>query len=250
MKAVIVDDEKPARENLVGLLNRVAADVDVIGEANSVESAVKLLSTISKVDVVFLDINLKDGSGFNVIEKLRTNYQIVFVTAYDNFAISAFKVNALDYILKPLNQEDLAATLNKVRQKISEKERLDMTQIISNWKNGDLNRKLMIRERSGSRFVPIKDIVRCQSDSNYTTIYLSCGERITTAKTLKEYTQILEQFDFFRIHQSHLVNIHMIKRISYEDGGMVETMMGDSLYLSRRNKDAFLQKMAQITSFK
>ncbi len=251
MKAIIIDDEKPARENLISLLRKVADDVNVIGEADSVDSGIKILSKL-KPDLVFLDINLADGSGFNILEQVSCDFQTIFVTAYDSFAVRAFKVNALDYILKAIDEDELMAALAKARKRIKLQENIpEFKWIAKNWNRAPANQKLVVKERGSIRYIDIIDIVRCQADNNYTTIYLLSGEKIITPRTLKEFTEILESFNFFRIHQSHLVNIRFITRVNHEDsGGSVETKFGDVLRLSRLNKEAFMQKMKEISHYK
>ncbi|NOQ72581.1 MAG: response regulator [Crocinitomix sp.] len=243
MKIVIIDDEKPARENLKTILNQFFPTLDVIGEADSVANGVELLSQV-KADLVFLDINLFDGSGFNILQELEEiDFQVIFVTAYSQFAIRAFRVNALDYILKPINVDELKIAVNKAITSEMSNAPSPIQTIVASKTGIFKNERLAIKENDGIRFVDITSILRCKSDNNYTEIHLLDGKKIISSKTLKDYSQILEDFDFLRIHQSHLVNTKKIKRIIKKDGLFVEMDNGELLQVSRRKKDDLYRKM-------
>ncbi len=248
MKAIIIDDEKPARDNLKAILKKIFDNIEVVAEADSVESGIKVL-TSTKTDVVFLDINLFDGSGFNILEGLETiNFHVIFITAYNDFAIRAFRVNALDYLLKPIDIEELQESINKVR-KLDKKFKNDSLQeTIENLKRKNQNTKLAINESDGVRFVRIQEIIRCQSDNNYTEVHMYSGEIITSSKTLKFFNEVLDKFGFFRIHQSHLVNLKNVKKILKRDGLQVELENGDILDVSRRKKEGLYQEMVAFQS--
>ena len=243
MNVIIIDDEELARENLSGILNEHFPSLNVIGEADSVDSGIDLL-THKKVDLVFLDINLFDGSGFTILQSLKNvDFQVVFVTAYNDFAIQAFRVNALDYILKPINIDELGQAVAKAIANFENK--------ATNWinesvNNGFENQRLAIKENHGIRFVDITDIAYCKADSNYSEIYLKSGERILSSRTLKEYAEILENYDFYRIHHSHIINLSIVKRIIKQDGIFVELMEGKILEVSRRRKVGLMLKLSLV----
>lgn len=243
-KTVLIDDEYPVRNNLKTLLEMDFPELEIIGEADSVETGVKLLNEVSP-DVVFLDVNLSDGSGFNLLEQLNeTRFQVIFVTAYDNFAISAFKVNALDYLLKPVGLIDLKNAVDRLKNTTRFLGASDLEIIKNNWSGiSKQTGKLAIREHGGIRYLNIREIMRCQSHNNYTEIHLRCGEHIMTSRTLKEYSGILEQYGFFRIYQSHLINLHFVKKILHKDGLYVEMDDGKILELSRDKKVRLMERM-------
>lgn len=247
LDAIIIDDEKPGRDSLKTILNLHFPVVSVIGEADSVKTGIKLLSQTTP-DVLFLDINLSDGSGFNILEKLeQIDFQIIFVTAYNNFAIQAFQVNALDYILKPIQIAAISEALKRVKKELTTLSREDIKILKQNIK-ADLNdQRIIIREVNGSRYIKIKDIIRCQAHINYTQIHLYDGSRIMTSKTLKEFANILEQYGFFRSHQSHLVNINAIQKITKEDGLFLELEKGEKVALSRRRKHLLVELLNGIS---
>ena len=247
MKTVIIDDEKPAREYLNSLIKKYFNDqINVIGEADSVSAGIEILSKL-EVDLVFLDINLFDGSGFNILEEIKQiNFQVIFITAYNDYAIRAFRVNALDYILKPINIDDLRSAIQKAKQNFNEGQNKTIIEALVNLQLEQKNRRIAIHENDGIRFVNISQIVRCKSDNNYTEIYLADGEKIISSKTLKDYCMMLEDQGFFRIHQSHLVRLSYIKKILKRDGVQVELENGDILDVSRRKKEALSQKLLSL----
>lgn len=246
--AVIIDDEAPAREMLKTLLSEYFNHIRVIGEADSVQEGVQVLKKCNPA-VVFLDINLSDGSGFNLLEKLdNVQFQIIFVTAYNSYAINAFKVNALDYILKPIGLSELERAIERLNETSPTISENDLPEIVANWRqqNNDQSSKLAIREFDGVRFIQIGEIIRCRSHNNYTEFHMMSGEKIMTSKTLKEYAKILESYNFFRIYQSHLVNLLMVKKILSIEGLYVEMNNGDVLELSRDKKKNLFEKMKKL----
>lgn len=243
MRAIIIDDEEPAREGLRNLLRRFFSEIKIVGEADSVSSGVSLLNT-TETDIAFLDINLFDGSGFNILEQLDSiNFHVIFVTAYDNYAIKAFKVSALDYILKPIDYDDLVNAVIKVKKKRTLSLDTHLKQSVTNFSQNKIQKKLSIIENDGIRFVLISDIIRCQADDNYTKIYLMDGDKIISSKTLKEYDSILVDFGFFRVHRSHLVNLKQIKKILKKNGTQVLMVNNDLIEVSRRKKDTLTKEL-------
>ncbi len=246
IRAIIVDDERPARDNLKTLLERNFNNIKIVGEANSCKMGIEVLNNIP-TDLLFLDIDLTDGSGFNILEALdKISFQVIFVTAYDEYAIKAFKYSALDYILKPINLGELHHAIEKMEELISKDQpsQLDLQAILNNLQTKEEDRRIAITDKQEIRFVNVSDIVRCQSDNNYTKIYLLNGERYVVSKTLKEYENLLPQSKFFRVHQSHLVNMDHVSKFLREEGGYVVMRNGDQLEISRRKKEDFFKKMS------
>lgn len=239
IRTIIVDDEKLARENLRALLGNIAPEVQIIGEANSVETAIDLIWN-SNVDLVFLDIDLTDGSGFNVLEKVESNkFHVIFTTAFSEFALQAFRVNAVDYILKPIDRKELLTALQRVKER---------TLVTAGPQSQETNEthKLAINEGDGVRFVSVKDIMRCKSDDNYTEVFLDDGKRIVSSKTLKEYQKTLEPLGFVRVHQSHLVNLKKIAKVARQDGFFIVMENTDLIPVSRRKKDELFDRLKEI----
>ncbi len=247
IKAVIIDDETPARNNLKQIASDNFIKVEIIGEADSVKTGLELLNTVSP-DLLLLDINLSDGSGFNLLEKLNhINFKVVFVTAYDSYAIKAFKFNALDYLLKPVNTNQLKEIIEKtetaVRKNYLTKE--DFKLFLDNYSKTEEHRTIAINESNKVLYMPVKEVVKLKGDGNYTVFYLQDGREITASKTLKKFQELLPDTLFFRVHQSYLINVDYVKEYRKEDGGYVILKDNSQIGLSRRRKDEFLQMMSK-----
>lgn len=171
------------------------------------------------------------------------NFQVIFVTAYSHFAIQAFRVNALDYILKPVNVNELKEAVKKAMLSEDNYSAQQLKKVGEVKKNILKTQRLAIKQNDGVRFIDIPTILSCKSDNNHTDIFLTTGEKIVSSRTLKEYSQILETYDFLRIHQSHLVNTTKIVKVHKKDGLYVELENGDLLEVSRRKKEDLYRKM-------
>jgi two-component system LytT family response regulator len=242
INALIIDDEEESRNALFNVLTKFAGRVNVTGQAGSVAEGVALIAA-EKPDVVFLDIRMPDGSGFDLLEQTKDiEYQVIFVTAHDNYALKAIKFSALDYILKPIDPMQVVRAVEKIREPgvdfhaISNK-----ISILLRNKNGF--ERITLPTFEGLRFVNIKDIIRCEADNNYTFFYLNSGEKFLVTKTLKEYDDILSGLDFIRVHQSHLVNVRFVDRYLKGEGGTVVMVDGSEVSVSRRRKNDFLRMM-------
>lgn len=242
IKTIIIDDEKNARVTLRSLLNTFNKKVKIIGEAYDVENGLLLIAE-SKPDLIFLDIKLKKATGFDLLKQLpNLQAEVIFVTAYDNYAIKAFEIAAFGYLLKPVQHSELA----KIIERFESKQRKDFiknhTQVLI--ENFDENRikKLVVQNVNGFKVIPFEHILYLQGEINYTRIFLVNGEKILTTKTLKEYDLLLSEFGFFRIHQSHLINLSFVQEYIKGDGGEIIMINGDMLNLSRRRKQKFLTR--------
>ncbi|WP_321370267.1 LytTR family DNA-binding domain-containing protein [uncultured Draconibacterium sp.] len=246
IKSIIVDDEKHGRENLAGLLQSHCPEVVVAGEANSVTSAIQLIKD-EKPQLVFLDIEMPGENGFQLLEHFADiNFEVIFVTAYDNYAIKAIRFSAADYILKPINYNELKAAVEKVVQRIYKKE--------ENRQIRELNRNILqpdnprigLPTNDRIEFVEVKNIVHCKGESNYTHIYLQEKKHLLVAKTLVEFEDLLKEYSFVRTHKSHLVNLKHVVAYSKTDGGTLELSNGDSILISRRRKDEVQQMLKTL----
>ncbi|MCI2228356.1 LytTR family DNA-binding domain-containing protein [Polaribacter sp. MSW13] len=219
LTAILVDDIPVALEMLETDLKKNHPEIEIIGAAKSVVDAAKLLRK-NKPDILFLDIMLGDGTGFDILEifpDLRS--KIIFVTASDEYAIKAFKFAAIDYILKPYSDEDLTKAIEKAQDQIQpDKEQLNVLQEAVTSPNNKPN-KISLHTSNKIIVVNIKDIVRCKSDNNYTTFYFNDNSKILVSKTLKYYADMLKEVGFLRVHQSHLINTRYIKEFIKSDGG-------------------------------
>jgi two-component system LytT family response regulator len=219
MKALIVDDIPQARNTLKKDLETYCPQIEVIGEANGVVEAVKFLNK-NKVDIVFLDIQMEDGSGFDVLDMIpEMNFHIIFITANDGHALRAFKYSAVDYLLKPVDPDDLVKAISKLQRALPE-QHLRYELLKSNSKK-ELNEILALNSQDKIQLVKIEDIIRCQSEDNYTFFYMEGGKKIVVSKTLKEYDELLQEHKFIRVHHSHLVNARKILELQKNDDMLV-----------------------------
>jgi two-component system LytT family response regulator len=250
IKAVIIDDEEHARENLKAIIRANFQNVDICGEGDSVDSAVEVIQA-NNPDLIFLDIDLSDGSAFNVLEELgEVKSHVVFVTAFNEYAVKAFRYNALDYILKPINVEEVEQTIAKF-EGLAEKDyvtRDELKAIINNLATSEEDKKLIIRDQNSVTYARIGDILRCEADSSYSTIYLVDGSKIVSSRTLKEYADILPETLFFRIHQSNLINLKFVMKYAKEDGGFVVMKDGTNITIARRRKEEFFAALEKAIS--
>ena len=244
LKTILIDDEKYSRENLMAELEPFSGMIQVIGESNSMTSAVKQIDEL-KPDLIFLDINLGDGTGFDVLEKITHHkFKLIFLTAYNQYAIKAFKFNAIDYLLKPLNKEDLKNVLERIRRNEQDSNPL-LHEILENMQSMK-PKKIAIPSQDGFSLHPIEDIVRCQSDGNYTKIHFASCPKILSSKTLKYFDDMLQDLEFERVHNSHLVNINHIKKYVNVDGGTLKMSDGSQVPISQRKKSQVLSAIERI----
>jgi two-component system, LytTR family, response regulator len=238
MNAIIIDDEESGRKTIKNFIEKYTSNISVIDEADSVKNGLFSILTHNP-DVVFLDIRMTDGTGFDLLEKLpKIDFKLIFVTAYEEHAIKAFKYSAIDYLLKPVNPDDFIAAVAKIKSdnKIDELEE-KVSVLIKNKFNFN---KIALPTLNGLKMISIPTIIRCESDNNYTLFFLSDGSKILVSKTLKEYDELLSSEGFYRLHKSHLVNIAFIKEYIKGDGGYVILEDKTSIEVSRRKKDGLL----------
>lgn len=246
IKALLIDDEKDARFILRNLLERKHSEqIEVIGEANDVAPGIEAIKSL-KPDLVFLDIQMKKGTGFDLLSQLdEINFEIIFVTAYNQYGVEAFKFSAFGYLLKPVNSRDLGEVISKLQSKFDKskskvKDRLKV--LIENYGNEGEVQKLILPNVDGFQVVQINQIIRLEGDRNYTNFILVGGKKITASKNLGEYEELLNPHGFFRIHQSTIVSLRHISAYLKTDGGMVETTDGARLKVSRYRKNEFLNR--------
>ncbi len=238
IRAVIIDDELYCRTKLLDCL-KPYDDITVVGEAGSVQEGLALIKAESP-DVVFLDIQLPDGDGFDILEKYSgfKPFKIIFVTAFDDYAIRAIKLSALDYIVKPIDAEQLQTAILKLKEQIADKQADHKIETLLLNMNGF--KKLAIPIKRGIRFISISNIIRCQADGNYTCIHLKNNEKILASKSLKEFDELLEPLHFFRPHQSHVVNLRYVAEFKKDGGGFIVMEDGAEIDVSRRRKEKLL----------
>jgi two-component system LytT family response regulator len=241
-KAVIIDDESKARNALKNLIEKHCSNIAVIAEADCVKAGVDIIKEYEP-DIAFLDVQMPDGTGFDLLEQIGDiDFKIIFASAYDKFAIQAFRFSAIDYLLKPVEPEMLIEACSRLTgdSKISEINK--KLEVLLNNRNSF--EKIALPTLDGINFVKIKDIIRCESDNNYTNIFLNDGKKYIVSKTLKEFDEMLTPFNFFRIHKSHLINLNYLQRYNKGEGGYVIMEDGSELEVSRRRKEDFIRALS------
>lgn len=249
IKALIIDDEQHCINRLSVLIEEhFSQTIQVAGSFQTVEEAVIGIRKIQP-DLIFLDVQIGDKSGFDLLKQLNDiNFEIIFTTAYEKYAVQAFRFSALDYLLKPVDADDLKAAIHKLKELRSRKDtagRLDV--LFHNMKNlQGSSKRICVPVVNGMVFLQVNDIVRCQSDINYTTIFLKDGKSLVVAKTLKDFEAMLSEYNFFRVHNSHMINLNYIKSYNKGKGGYITMTDNSSVEVSTRRKEEFLKKLESI----
>lgn len=244
LKSVIIDDELKSRESLRILIEDFCSNVEVSAVCQNVAEGIAAIERY-RPDVIFLDIQMQRETGFDLLNKIKEiNFEVVFTTAYSEYAIKAFRFSAIDYLLKPIDIEELKAALSKVERKVIGGINSRLQQLMDNLKGGNPeNFKLALPTSDGLIFIKVNDIVFCEASSNYTNIHMMDGKKHLVSRTLKEYEEMLTESNFFRIHHSYLINLHLVKKYVRGDGGYVIMNNDVSLDVSKRKKEAFLDRI-------
>ncbi|MET4081007.1 two-component system LytT family response regulator [Pedobacter sp. UYP30] len=247
MRAVLIDDEISNLENLRSLLEKHCPQVTIMATAQKVSDAVNAIEK-SLPDLVFLDIQMGEQTGFDVLKQLPTrNFEVIFVTAYDQYGIQAVKFAALDYLLKPIDIEELINAVTKAEHKVAtqiQTSQLDF--LLQQLKKPEANvSKIALQMQSEIRYVALSEIIRCEADNTYTHFFLSGDEKILVSKSLKEYADLLRPNGFLRTHQSHLVNPKYVKSWLKEDGGVLLLMSGEKIPVSKPNREGVKQMLGK-----
>jgi len=236
MKAILIDDMPQALQVLRSDIVDVAPDMDIIGTADSVVSGVKLLMK-EQPDLLFLDIQLGDGTGFDILEILpEINFKIIFTTASDEYALRAFRFAAVDYLLKPIDLEELKSAIERAKNQLeTTSERLDVLKDTFR-KPDELPTRMCLHTQDKIEVVDIQHVVRCESSDNYTIFYFENGKKLMVTRTLKTFEKQLEKHQFFRSHQSHLVNLQYLQSFVRTEGGYLLLKNGDQVPVSVRKR--------------
>ena len=238
---IIVDDEERSRSSLSNLLNKYCKEVEVLAEAATIEEAVSLIEAC-RPELLMLDIRLKEGTSFEILRRLsHSDYYVIFTTAYDEYAIKAFKFSAIDYLLKPIDLEELIAAISKVKKIIRSSQKTS-SELINQLLTFNLNDpNITVPTANTLEFVRIRQIQWLKSEGAYTEIHLRDNSMILSSKNLGYFENILREVGFFRTHHSHMVNLNAVKRYVKKDGGYVELHDKTVIPISRRRKDQFMQ---------
>lgn len=247
IKAIIIDDEKNGRENLANTLLKYFPGIMVVAEADSALVGIEAIQKHAP-DLVFLDIEMPDGNGFKVVEFFSDPpFDVIFVTAYDHYAIQAIRFSALDYILKPINILELRSAINRFGQRKKRDQRV-LGQFLQNAESALPEKKIALATGDKIEFCKIGQIIRCQSDGNYTNFYFVDAPTLLVSKTLNDFEEILDGYGFIRTHKAHLVNLMFVRSYHKNDGGYLKMTDSTSVPVSRRKKEEILERLkAQLT---
>src|SRR5580765_1947440 len=239
LNAIIIDDERSSRNALRQKLLKHCIDIIIIGECENGEEGIENIEK-KKPDIVFLDVEMPRMNGFTMLQQLSNrDFELIFTTAYDHYAIRAIKFSALDYLVKPVEVEELKEAIERVKQKRKKdttNERLE-TLLYNLMNEKNQSNRIAISSIEGLQFVEINDIIYLEAESNYTIIYISPSEKITVSKTLKDFEELLPQSAFIRIHHSWIINKSHVRKYLKGEGGQVIMSNGKTLDVARRKKD-------------
>ena len=246
IKAVVIDDETGNRENLRQLLDKYCKNVNVVAEASSATQGIEIIQA-NQPDLVFLDIEMPGSNGFDLLQHFsKVSFEVVFVTAYDQYAIRAIKFCALDYLLKPIDINELKDAVEKVAEKLKkDQEDNGLHVFMQNRLLDGAIKKIALPTSGRVDFVKVNEIVRCLGESNYTRVILKNGNEILVSRTLKEYEELLTEYEFMRVHQSHLINLAEVKAYIHKDGGYLLMNDESRVSVSRQKREAVMLRLSK-----
>ncbi len=248
IRSIIIDDEAHARQTIRTILDAQFKEIEIIAEAGSVAESIRLINE-KEPDLLFLDIDLPDGNAFNILKQIDyKKYRIIFITAYQEYAIRAIKFSAFDYILKPVNPAELVNTVkNAITEDLIEGYENKFQAFFSNISNTTPEqKKIVLRTSDKIHVVDIKNIIRCEADNAYTTIFTNDGKNIVVSKGIKSFDELLSTYNFMRIHQSHLVNPNYISYFKKHDGGFLVMSDNSNVPVSSQKKHILLEYLDSL----
>ncbi|MCB0395797.1 MAG: response regulator transcription factor [Flavobacteriales bacterium] len=241
LKILLVDDERSATDSLTWMLKECCQETNIVGVAHTVSDAILKINSLEP-ELVFLDIAMPDGSGFEVLKQVNTrNFEVVFCTAYGHYAIKTFKFSAFDYLLKPIDIDELTDTIGRIRQNrnLNHADRLD--KLLDNIESTTPS-TLTIHTTESIHFIPVSNIVRIEADGKYSTFHLDNGKKLLVSQNIGKYENMLGR-EFYRCHQSHLINLNKIDSFQKTDGGFIKMNNGSTVDLARRKRAEFIEIM-------
>jgi two-component system, LytTR family, response regulator len=248
IKAIIIEDEEDSRRLLVDLLAEHFKNITVLAVCENVSDAKDALE-LHRPDLVFSDVELDYESVFDLLEQLAPiDFEVIFTTAYEKYAIQAIKFSALDYLLKPFGMDDLTSAINHYQERKNKYQPARQFEVLFHNLRGiqASAKKIALPTLNGLKVVALKDVVRCQADANYTTFFFAGENKMMVTKTLKEFEELLEEYDFMRVHNSHLINLNHVAKYTKGEGGVVTMSDGAEVDVSRRKKEEFLQRLTKL----
>lgn len=241
MRLIIIDDQTETRSKLKMLVQSFFDDkVKIVAEAEGVNTGEKAIR-LHQPDLVLLDVEMEDGTGFQLLERFPTpTFKVIFITAHDKYAIKAFKYSAMGYVLKPIDFEDLVTAVQKVEVEHIRKNQLAIQTLLQNQHQTFLDKKLILSDSENIYLIALKEIIRCEAESNYTRFFLTEDRELFITKTLKEYSELLDSSLFFQAHRSHIINLSFFNKLEKKDGGTIYLKGGSTVPIAhRRREDLF-----------
>jgi two-component system LytT family response regulator len=246
MKVVIIDDEQRTRDLIAKMIESFDLGIETYPIGENVESGLKAIQDINP-EIVFLDIQMPDGTGFDLLKQIKNKkFEVVFITAHEEFAVKAIKFSALDYILKPIDPEELREAVVRAIESIGHKKEESQFEALQSNMQPTQKRRLVLKTQESVHVVDLENIVRCEADRNYTSFFLFDGKRILVSKTLKDYETLLSAHNFLRVQQSHLINLDFVDRFDKKNGGSVVMKDGSEVPISPAKKDMFFQILENL----
>ena len=246
LKAVIIDDEQNNIDNLCLLLKKHCPQITIAATARDADEGKEMIWKFDP-DIIFLDIQMPGKNGFELLKSLNQySFEIIFVTAYDQYGIQAIKFTAIDYLLKPVNTDDLKMAVDKaIKRSVQKQQNLQLENLILllRQQQSRETHRIALTTLKETRFVYTTDIIRCESNNNYTTFFLAGNEKLIVSRPIYEYEELLDGYGFIRPHQSHLVNKRFIKSWIREDGGFLQLRDGTQIPVSRNKKELIKQQL-------
>lgn len=246
MKAVIIEDEERSKIVLQNLLENYCPDVEVVATADAVTTGVKAVNS-HHPDILFLDVQINGGTGFDILEQLENpKVAVIFTTAYDQYALKAFKFSAIDYLLKPIDIDELKSAVGKVNMSgRQEEDQYKIQNLLSNIKNPAEDPVLLVSTSEAVEFVRIRDIVRCEAQGAYTQLFLRDTRPVMVSKVIKEFEFLLQEYGFYRVHQSHLINLKEVRKYVKSENYLL-MRDGAQIQLARSRKDEFFNVLHKV----
>lgn len=244
LKAVVIEDEFHFLQSIETMLSNFS-HIDLMATAGTVDDGIKVLDEVQP-DIVFMDVELNGGSGFDILETIeKPEFDVIFTTAHEHYALNAIRLSALDYLLKPFGLDELAASLTKLDEKRNYAVPAVHNLIGNLLQNNHQKKKIGLATQEGISFVQLSEILWYKAESNYSLFHLINKEKIIISSPLKKYAELLEQHGFFRVHQSYLINLHHVSKYLKVDGGIVLMADGTEIPIARRRKDLFMEMLKQ-----
>lgn len=249
MKAIIIDDETHCQDRLLLLLQEYCpGEIEILSVCSDIDSGIDAIRK-HQPELLFLDVQINELTGFDLLERIgKADFRVIFTTAYENYAFRAIKFSAADYLLKPIDPDDLVSAIGKIKSEQSARTSQEEFRIMhENLRNlSGKNRRIAVPTQTEILFLAIDEIVRCESDVNYTTLFLRDRKKLVVAKTLKNFEALLLPYNFFRVHNSHLINLDLVRSYNKGKGGYAILEDGSAIEVSTRRKEEFLQRLAGI----